>query len=228
LQLSRPFIGRGRAKRAGIAAVGRALHRRPAGKAEVEELGRLVEGLAEGIVDGGAVAAIGPDVLHRQKLGVAAGDEEQQVGRPQALGQARREGVGFQMVDRHQRQVVGERDRLGRHQPDDQPADEAGTGGGRDAIEIGEAEIGLAQRLGDQAVEMGDMGAGGDLRHDTAVGRVGGVLRQHDVGEHVAGAVGPAAPDDRRGGLVARRLQPQDDEIAFGRGSRVFTGHGNL
>ena len=59
-----------------------------------------------------------------------------------------------------------------------------------------------AQRLGDQPVEMADMGARRDLRHDAAIGRMIARLRQHDIGEDLALAVRVAAHHGRRG-LVA-------------------------
>jgi hypothetical protein len=54
------------------AGAGRSLHRGPTGKAEAQQLGGLVEGLAQGIVDSGAEALIVADAMHHQQLGVPA------------------------------------------------------------------------------------------------------------------------------------------------------------
>jgi hypothetical protein len=56
-------------------------------------------------------------------------------------------------------------------------ADQAGPAGGGDAVDVGEAQTGAPHRLGDQAVEMVEMAAGGDLRHDAAIGAMLGDLR---------------------------------------------------
>ena len=60
------------------------------------------------------------------------------------------------------------------------------------------------------------MRARGDLRHDAAEGRVILDLAQHDVGEDLAASVGVAA-HDRRGGLVAARLDAEHRDGARGR-----------
>ena len=79
-----------------------------------------------------------------------------------------------------------QRDRLGRGQPDDHAADQTRAGGGGDAVERREAEVGLAHRPGDDVVERLDMGASGDLRHHAAEGGVLADLREHDIGEDPA------------------------------------------
>ena len=61
-------------------------------------------------------------------------------------------------------------------------ADQPRPGGRGDPVEIAEADPGLVERLRDQPLEMIEMGARGDLRHDAAIGRVLGELRQHQIG----------------------------------------------
>ncbi len=97
-----------------------------------------------------------------------AGGQKQAIRKADAVGQARGQSMGFQMIDGDQWLVVRERDRLGRRQPDDHAADQAGPGGGRDAIEIAERDLGLGHGLFDDAVERFDMGAGRDFRHHAA------------------------------------------------------------
>ena len=67
-------------------------------------------------------------------------------------------------------------------------------------------------RLGDDVIERLDMGAGGDFRHHAAKGRVLADLRQHDIGQNPARA-GGGALHHGRGGLVAGRLDAEDDHI---------------
>jgi hypothetical protein len=79
---------------------------RAAGIAEAEQLRRLVEGLADRVVDGGAEAAIGADALDRDELRMTAGDQQQQVGKAEAVGEPRGQRVAFQMIDGEERQAV--------------------------------------------------------------------------------------------------------------------------
>ena len=95
------------------ASQGRLLDRRPTGKTQAQQLGRLVEGLAQRIVDGGAEPLVAADAVHDQELGVAARDQQQQIGRVQAFREADGQRVGFQVIDRDQRQPVHQRQRLG-------------------------------------------------------------------------------------------------------------------
>ena len=74
----------------------------------------------------------------------------------------------FQVIDRDQRLVVGERNRLGRGQADDDAADQAGPGGGGDAVERFERHVRFGHGLGDDGIERLDMGARRDLRHHAA------------------------------------------------------------
>ena len=62
------------------------------------------------------------------------------------------------------------------------------------------------------------MGARGDLRHHAAIGRVLVGLRQHDVGEDLAAPV-VARADHRGGGLVAGRLDAEDEHLLIPRRS---------
>ena len=87
----------------GIALRGLALDLRPARIAEAEELRDLVEGLADRVVDRGAEPDVVADALHGDELGVAAGGEEQQVGKGDAVRQARGERMRLEVVDGHER-----------------------------------------------------------------------------------------------------------------------------
>ena len=71
--------------------------------------------------------------------------------------------------------------RLGGHQADDQPADQAGPGRGGDGVDIGQRDAGIGKRCLDDAVQRLDMGARGDLGHDAAKGGMLLDLAEHDV-----------------------------------------------
>ena len=108
----------------------------------------------------------------------------------------------FEMIDGDEGFVGGQRDRLARGQPDHDAADQAGTGGGGDGVDVVERAARLVQRAADQMVERIDMGARGDFRHDAAIGRMFGDLAQDGVGQNVA-APGRIGLDDSGGGFVA-------------------------
>ncbi len=63
-------------------------------------------------------------------------------------------------------------------------------------------------RLADRGIEQLDMGAGGDLGHHAAIGRMQVELRAHHACKNLAPPVGPAAHHGG-GGLVAARLDPE-------------------
>jgi len=92
-------------------------------------------------------------------------------------------------------------------EPDQQGPDESGTGGDRDAIELGEAEARLGERAIDHRTDGSEVLPAGQLR-DHAAENAMNVLRKDDQ-----------ARDDRPlfleakdggGGLVAARLDAED------------------
>ncbi len=127
----------------GIALPRLDFHVRTARIGQAQELRHLVEGFADGVVDGGADAHVIADPAHRDELGMPARGQQQQIGKADAVGQARGERMGLEMVDRHQRLAGDERDRLGGGEPDQHAADQAGAGRDRDAVEIPDGAIGV-------------------------------------------------------------------------------------
>ena len=111
--------------------------------------------------------------------------------------------MAFEMVDGDERQAADERDRLCRHRADDDAADQAGTAGEGDAVEVAEIHRGLGEGAGDQRIEGFKMGARRDLRHHAAVRPMLGKLRAHQIGENPPVA---RVGDHRRRRLVAARL----------------------
>ena len=126
-----------------VAARGLFLDLRAARIAEPEQLRGLVEGLADGVVHRGADAHVIADAAHGDDLGVAAGGEEQAIGKRRRVGQPRGERMRFQMIDRDQRLLADQRDRLGGGQADDDAADQSRPGGRGDAVDRVEAAPGL-------------------------------------------------------------------------------------
>ena len=203
--------GAGQGKGAGVAAFRQLLEGRAAGIGQAERLGDLVEGLARRVVDGGAQPAAGAHPGDLQQLAMAARDQQQQEGIGDVGGQPRGDRVALQVIDRHQRQAPRQGHSLAEGQPHHHPADQARAGGGGDARELAIAEAGGLERLGGDRVDGLHMGAGGDLWHHAAIGRVVGDLRSDDGGQHLHMAVGVQA-HDRRGGLVAAGLQSKDGQ----------------
>ena len=64
------------------------------------------------------------------------------------------------------------RDGLAHGRADHDAADQTGAGRGRNAVEIAEAQAGRRHGPADQPVQMVEMGARGDLRHDAFIGPV--------------------------------------------------------
>ena len=195
----------------GIAGFGGALHFRAAGEAQTQKLGGLVEGFAQGIVNGGAKPPVAADAFDDLELGVAARDEEQEIGKCDAVGQPRGQCVALQMVDRDQGNAAHQGNRLCRHQADNHAADEPWAGGGGDRVYVVPAAVCLGKCVVDHVVKMGDMGARGDFRHHAAIGFMGLVLGPDRIGEDGATAL-PVAPHDGGGGLVAGRFDAEHRE----------------
>ena len=74
---------------------------------------------------------------------MTAGGQEQAIRKGGRVGQPRGERVGFQMIDGDQRLVVHKRNRFRHRQPDDHPADQAGSGGRRNSVERTEPRLRL-------------------------------------------------------------------------------------
>ncbi len=89
--------------------------------------------------------------------------------------------MGLEMVDGDERLADRKRDPLGRHQPDNDPADQARSRGGRHAVEVPDGHPRLRKRPRDERIDNLDMGARRDFRHDAAEGRVSRDLAHHFV-----------------------------------------------
>ncbi len=185
-----------------IAALGQSLQRRAGRIAEAERTAYLVEGLPSRVVDGGAKAAARADAGDVEKLAMAAADQQQQEGIGNRLAETDRDGMSFQMVDRDQRQPQRQRHGLAERQPDHHPADQARPGGGGDAVEIGEIDVGRGEGAAGDRLDRLDVGPRRDLRNHAAVGRMLLDLAAHDARQHRDRTIGRQAHDGG-GGFVA-------------------------
>ena len=201
-----PALHRPRQGEPGGIAPGRpAFHRRSAGIAQRQQLGHLVEGFAGGVVDGGPQAAVAAHPFHRQQLAMAARDQQKQIGKIDARGQAGRQGVAFQVVDGDERLAYHHGQRLGGGHPHHDAADQPGAAGGGDGVHGRQRLAGLRQGLGDQPVQMLQMGPGRHLGHHAAIGSVLFDLRQHHIGQD-----GAVVGHHGGGGFIATGFQPEN------------------
>src|SRR6056297_123658 len=88
----------GKGEACGIAGEGGAFDRGATGESKIEDFRCLVEGLAKGVVYGGADAVVLADRADIQRLGMAAGDEKEQIGRRHLIGQPGCQRVAFEVV----------------------------------------------------------------------------------------------------------------------------------
>ncbi len=137
-----------------------------------------------------------------------ARDEQQEVGKIEAVGEPGGERMRLEMIDRDEGHAASKRDRLPRDHANDQPADQAWPRCRCHAVDRIESEGGLGQRLDDRRVEQLDMGARGDLRHHPAIDGVKVELRAHHARQDGAAAVG-LEPHEGGCGLVAARLDAE-------------------
>ena len=126
------------AERRGIAGGGLALDRRPAGEAQPEQGGHLVERLAGGVVERAAEDA---EVERRgavEQDRVPAADDEADAGEDVAPGrQSAGVDVAGDVVDADERHVQRQGEHLGGADADEQRADEAGRVMDGDAADVG-------------------------------------------------------------------------------------------
>ena len=183
-----------------------------AGVGEAQKLGGLVEGFAEGIVEGGAVTAILSDIGDAESLGMAARDQEHEIGRAQALGQAGVSTWASRWLTISGRPVASAMP-LAVISPTMRPPASPGPAVAATPSRSASVSCGLAQGGSGQPVEMADVGAGGDLRHHPAIGAMLGNLRKQLIGQHNSPTVG-VTTDDGCGGFVAGGFKTEHGQFA--------------
>ena len=75
-----------------------------------------------------------------------ARDQQQQIGKLDFIGQANRQRVGLEMVDREKRLAGGPGEALGHHRADDQTADQARARRSSYPVDLGERDAGFGER----------------------------------------------------------------------------------
>ena len=116
----------------------------------------------------------------------------------------------LQVIDREERLVVCEGQRLGRHDADHDAADQAGPAGRGDAVEIAQAEARFPQGIGDQSIETLEMGARGDFGHHAAEAPMLAHLAVDDVAQQRAqGSIAGRRLHHGHRGLVAAGFDTQ-------------------
>ncbi len=179
---------------------------RPARVAEADVAGHLVERLAGGVVDGLAQHPVAAVALHRDDHRVAARHQQERQRRVQ-VGLLQEGGVEvtLEVVDPDVGDAGAQRHGLGGADADEQRAGQAGPGAGGHGVEVGQLEARFDEGLGDDRVDEFEVGPAGDLRDDAAEAGVEVALAGHDRRQQVG-----AVLHDPDGGLVARRLDPED------------------
>ncbi len=131
---------------------------------------------------------------------MAARHEQQQIRKVEVgIDEARAERMAFEMVDRDQRLVRGERQPLAGEQRDHHSADQPRPGGRGDRIDLARSTVPASDST--RRIEVGkdlDMRARRDLRHHAAVRLMRGVLADHGLREDA-----PIARHQRHRAVVA-------------------------
>ena len=155
-------------------------------------------------------------VAHEHEVGVSARCDEAEQGESgigRGIGdvlQPRGVDVPFEVVDAHQRGLLGEGEALRRVHADEEGARESGAVGDGDTVEVAQLYRRLLHGLPDDGVEREHVLARGELRNDAAVLGVHLDLRRDDVGVD-----GPPVLDDGGGRLVAGCLDAEDLHASY-------------
>jgi hypothetical protein len=187
-----------------------------AGVPEADELGDLVEGLARGVVAGGAELAKSGGAVGAVEGRVAAAREQRDEGERGARTdglravEEGREEVPGEVVHADEGDRPGEAHGLGGLHAHEQRADEARARGHGDGVDGAPSARGL-DGLTNHRVHRAEVRAAGDLGDHAAIRRVLGDLRRDDIAQDLARAVGAQA-HHRGGGLVAGALHPEHGE----------------
>ena len=149
-----------------VPAAGKPVKGDAAGIAESHRARRLVESFPRRVVNSGPKAFKITDAFDNQNLAMASGDQKQQIWIADVAGQACGQSMTFQVVDCDKRLIECQAHSLGGHDADDDTADEAGTGCGGDGIDILRFQSGVFESMFNYLVNMFEMRAGGNFRHE--------------------------------------------------------------
>ena len=140
-----------------------------------------------------------------------ARDEQREEREPHEIGAAREprdQPVRLHVVDGNDRDVVRRAHVLRGDDADAQAHGEAGTHGDGDGVEPRRAHAGVPERGRDDVVDGRLVRLLREVRDDASPRGVDGVLRRLGLAEDA-----PVAGDHRRAGVVARRLDAQDEGV---------------
>ena len=158
----------------------------PPGKAEAQDAGSLVEGLARGIVSRATKEGVAAVVLHEQEVGVAAGRDEthqREAALRVRIGILEPVGVhvALEVVDSHQGQTRGQCQRLGGVHSHEQGPGQARAvrhGNGVDALQV---EAGTPQGFLQNGHHLQHVLPGSDLRNHSPIAGMHLDLRGDDI-----------------------------------------------
>ena len=129
--------GPGQRVRLGIAELGESRQCRSAGVAEAEQLGRLVERLAGGVVDGVAEERVAADIGDVEELRVTAGNQQRDKGKGRRVRRKeRRQHVSFQVMDADGRPAERGGQRAGDSRADEQGTRQSGAPRVRNDVDV--------------------------------------------------------------------------------------------
>ena len=187
-----------------VAVVGQPGQGRPAGVAQAQQLGTLVEGLAGRVVDGLAQQRVLAHVGHVHELRMATRHQQRDEGkRRRVVGQERRQQVAFEVVDAQHGPPQRRAQRhchTGTHQ---QRAGQPRPAGVGHEVDLVQAARGLGQHLAGQRQHALHMVARGQFGHHAAERGMHVHLRVQGLRPQLRQAVG-ASLDQRHAGFVTR------------------------
>ncbi len=201
----RSSIGRGSFSGPGLPLAASFAELRPTRIRQAEQLGRLVEGLARGIVPGFAERGVAADPLHFDELGVAARHQQRHVRERRRLRlQQRREQMPFEVMDADRRLAPGVGEAPSERGAGQQCADQAGTGGVRHPVQLGRANAGLVQSGANERQQAPNVIPGRQFGNDAPEDAM-----QVDLAEKLVGQQPPIARS-----RTATALSSQEDSMA--------------
>ena len=207
----------GKSNAVGVAVSREPVDRRAAGVPETEKPRALVERLPRCVVERRAEPLGAAALANREEKRVSAAREQAGERRLDRGGlEVERGDVPLEMIDRDERDATRPRECLRGRDADEERSDQTRALGDRDALDLVERYVGDAEGVADDRPDELEVPPRRDLGHDAAEPRVEVCLRRNDGRQHDA-----VLGHDGGGGLVARRLDPEDhDACSDGAGSR--------
>jgi hypothetical protein len=193
-----------------VALLGEPVYLGPAGVAETQQPGALVERLPGGVVQGLAEHLIAREVVDARQEGVAPARHQAEIGRLDRPGtEGARHHVALQVVHRRERQAARRSQRLPGGDAHEQGPDQARPARDCDLLHLVQGRAPLLERVGYDRVEQLQVPARCHLGHHAPVARMEEPLRRDRVRTDLA-----LARDERRTGVVTAGLDAEDQARA--------------